>query len=117
VGICILAAPGGRMVSVACATPAAYALMAALGAWQSHRVYPVPFEWGRLLVLGVFGALLFGADQWLAWRGLPPGSIAGIASKTGLFVALPALLLATGFFRHGEMRALRALVSRRTGSA
>ena len=112
IGICVLAAPRWGMVSVAWATPAAYALMAALGAWQANRVYPVPFEWRRLAHLGAIVVALFAVDQWMASRGVPPLSAVALASKTGLIVALPALLFASGFFRHGEMRALRAMLPR-----
>jgi O-antigen/teichoic acid export membrane protein len=112
IGICIVAAPRWGMVSVAWATPGAYALMAALGAWQANRVFPVPFEWRRLAHLGAIVVGLFGLDQWAAWHGVQPLSAAGLASKTGLVLALPALLVASGFFRHGEMRALRALFPR-----
>ena len=113
IGICVVAAPRWGMVSVAWATPAAYALMAALGAWQANRVFPVPFEWRRLAHLGAIVVVLFGVDQWMASSGVAPLSVAGLASKTGLLVALPALLLASGFFRHGEMRALRAMLPSR----
>lgn len=110
--VCIVAAPRWGMVSVAWATPASYALMAALGAWQANRVFPVPFEWRRLAFLGIVAAALFGVDQWIAARGVAPVSEVGLASKAGLVMALPALLLAIGFFRHGEMRALRSILSR-----
>jgi O-antigen/teichoic acid export membrane protein len=111
--ICIVAAPRWGMVSVAWATPAAYGVMAMLGAWQSNRVFPVPFEWGRLCVLGLICGALFAVDRTLAAHGVAPLSGTGLAAKSALFVALPALLVATGFFRHGEMRALRSLVARR----
>jgi O-antigen/teichoic acid export membrane protein len=110
--ICIVAAPRWGMVSVAWATPAAYALMAALGAWQANRVFPVPFEWRRLAHLGAIVAVLFVLDQGIASRGLMPLSAAGLAAKFALLAALPLLLVASGFFRHGEMRALRALLAR-----
>ena len=110
IAICVVAAPRWGMVSVAWATPAAYALMAGLGAWQSNRVFPVPFEWGRLASLGGLVAVLFCVDQWVAGQGVAPFSIVGLASKFALLLALPAGLLATGFFRHGEMRALRSMV-------
>jgi O-antigen/teichoic acid export membrane protein len=112
IAICVVAAPRWGMVSVAWATPAAYALMATLGARQSNRVFAVPFEWGRIARLGLLVALLFGIDRALAARGVPPLSAVGLASKAGLILALPAVLLATGFFRHGELRALRALLPR-----
>ena len=112
IGICIVAAPRWGMVSVAWATPAAYALMASLGAWQANRVFPVPFEWRRLAYLGVLVAVLFGMDQAMTGQGVAPLSATGLASKFGLLLALPGLLVATGFFRRGEMRALRSMLSR-----
>jgi O-antigen/teichoic acid export membrane protein len=111
-GICIVAAPRWGMVSVAWATPAAYALMAGLGAWQANRAFPVPFEWRRLAHLAAIVAALFAVDQWIAMRGVPPLSAIGLASKAGLLAALPLMLVASGFFRHGEMRALRAMLAR-----
>jgi O-antigen/teichoic acid export membrane protein len=111
-GICVVAAPRWGMVSVAWATPAAYALMASLGAWQSNRVFPVPFEWRRLAYLAIPVAALFSADWWMASHGVRPLSIFGVTSKIGLLMLLPAVLFATGFFRHGELRALRALLTR-----
>jgi len=68
IAVCIVAARHS-MVAVAWATPASYALMAALGAWQSNKVYPVPFEWTRLAHLGAIVAAIFFADQWLAHHG------------------------------------------------
>jgi O-antigen/teichoic acid export membrane protein len=111
--ICIVAAPRWGMVSVAWATPAAYALMAGLGAWQANRVFPVPFEWGRFAQLGLYVAMLFALDRWVHASGVPALSAAGLASKLALLFALPVLLFATGFFRHGELRALRAMISLR----
>jgi len=107
--VCIVAAPRWGMVGVAWATPAAYALMAALGTWQSNRVFPVPFEWRRLAHLAIEVATLFAADRWIAGRGVQPLSVLGVASKLGLLALLPALLFATGFFRRGELRALQSM--------
>jgi O-antigen/teichoic acid export membrane protein len=109
--ICIVAAPRWGMVSVAWATPAAYGLMAALGAWQANRVFPVPFEWRRLALLAVLVAVLFGIDYITALEGVAPLSAAGLMSKVGLLLALPGVLISSGFFRHGEMRALRSMLS------
>jgi O-antigen/teichoic acid export membrane protein len=108
IAMCIVAESRWGMVGVAWATPAAYALMAGLGAWQSNRVYPVPFEWARIAHLAVIVGALFGLDRWIASRGVLPLSSIGLSIKLALLLALPALLFLTRFFRQGEWRALRA---------
>ena len=110
--MCIVAESRWGMVGVAWATPAAYALMSALGAWQSNRVYPVPFEWGRIMHLAVIVAILYGADRWITAAGMPPLSLPGLAIKLAVLLALPGLLVVTRFFRHGEWRALRSALPR-----
>jgi len=113
IAICIVAARHS-MVAVAWATPASYALMAALGAWQSNKVYPVPFEWLRLAHLGAIVAGLFFADQWLAHAGWQPTAGRTLAVKFALvLVAFPVLLAATRFLRSGELSAMKKLVLRR----
>ena len=107
--ICVVAAPRWGMVSVAWATPAAYALMSALGAWQSNRVFPVPYEWRRLAQIAVQVTVLFALDRWLA-SALPTSLLASVLLKCALLLAFPIMLVATGFFRHGEMRALRSML-------
>jgi O-antigen/teichoic acid export membrane protein len=116
VGICIVASARWGMVAVAAATPAAYALMAALGAWRANRVYPVPFEWLRLVHLAGIVGVLYAADVWIGTRGVAPLSMVGLAIKTALVVGLPVLLIATGFFRHGEWKALRSMIPRRAAA-
>jgi O-antigen/teichoic acid export membrane protein len=108
IAICIVAESRWGMVGVAWATPAAYALMAGLGAWQSNRVYPVPFEWGRIAHLAAIVGALFWLDRWIASRGVLPLSSIGLSIKLALLLALPALLFLTRFFRQGEWRAMRA---------
>ncbi len=114
--ICILAAPRWGMVSVAFATPAAYALMAALGAWQSNRVFPVPIEWGRLAWLGLLVAVIFGVDR-VVTTSVPLHMVTSLASKLALLAAFPIVLLWAQFFRHGELRALRSMVGSRINAA
>jgi O-antigen/teichoic acid export membrane protein len=117
IAICIVAQARWGMVGVAFATPAAYALMSALGAWQANRVFPVPFEWRRLAHLALVVVVLFSVDRWIASRGVAPLSAGGLALKAIVLSALPALLVFTGFFRDGEWAALRALVPRRRATA
>ncbi|HEX8271150.1 MAG TPA: lipopolysaccharide biosynthesis protein [Longimicrobiaceae bacterium] len=100
------------MVAVAWATPAAYALMAGLGAWRSQRVYPVPYEWGRLLHVAAVAGAVFWADRWLDGRGLEGHGAAVWGAKALLLLAFPLLLVATRFFRAGEWRAMRAALGK-----
>lgn len=108
--ICIVAESRWGMVGVAWATPASYALMAALGAWRANRVYPVPFEWGRVAHLGAVVLAIFVADRLVAVRAVAPLSATGLSIKLTLLSALPIGLIVTGFFRRGEWRALRSLL-------
>jgi O-antigen/teichoic acid export membrane protein len=117
IAICVAAASRWGMVGVAWATPAAYALMAALGAWRSQRVFPVPFEWGRLTRLACIVAAIFAADRWITWAGVTPTSAAGLAAKLTLLLVFPVILVLTRFFRAGEWQAMRALLARLRRSA
>ncbi|HEX6750784.1 MAG TPA: lipopolysaccharide biosynthesis protein [Longimicrobium sp.] len=109
VAICVVAARHS-MVAVAWATPASYALMAALGAWQGNRVYPVPWEWLRLAHVGAIVTAIFFADRWLAGHGWGATEWRSVGVKLLLLLAFPALLALTRFFRPGELKAMRRLV-------
>ncbi|HET6762242.1 MAG TPA: lipopolysaccharide biosynthesis protein [Longimicrobiaceae bacterium] len=118
IGICLVAERHWGMVGVAWATPAAYAVMAALGAWQSNRAFPVPYEWGRLVHLGAIVAAIFAADRWITHAGLAPLSVGGVGAKLALLLAFPLLLALTRFFRHGELTVLRGMIpGRRAATA
>jgi len=118
IGICLVAERHWGMVGVAWATPVAYAVMAALGAWQSNRAFPVPYEWGRLVHLGAIVAAIFAADRWITHAGLAPLSVGGVGAKLALLLAFPLLLALTRFFRHGEMDVLRRMIpGRRAATA
>jgi O-antigen/teichoic acid export membrane protein len=110
--ICLVAATRWGMVGVAWATPAAYALMAALAAWHARAVLPIPFEWLRLARLGLVVTVIFAADYALMASGVGATSGLGLAAKGVLILAFSAILFTTRFFRAGELRAMRALVAR-----
>jgi O-antigen/teichoic acid export membrane protein len=96
------------MMGSAWATVASYAVMAGLGFWISRRLYPLPLEWGRLSRISAAALAVFAASQLV-----PGGALAvAIAVKAGLLLALPALLLASGFATDEERRALREGVAR-----
>ena len=73
----------------------------------TQRLFPVPYEWGRLaLLLGVTAATVAGGELLLPTEGLD-----GFASRTVLWLALPAILLAAGFLSREERAGLRAMLS------
>jgi len=70
----------------------------------------VPYEWRRLAQIAVQVTVLFALDRWLQASGLAASSLASILLKCAVLLAFPIMLVATGFFRHGEMRALRSML-------
>lgn len=80
--------PRMGLLGAAWATLAAYGVMAALMWASARKLYPVPYEWGRLLHAGAAAAACLFLPKWAA---LP---------------AYPVLLLATGFLRP-ELRSAR----------
>ncbi|HET7321414.1 MAG TPA: polysaccharide biosynthesis C-terminal domain-containing protein, partial [Longimicrobiaceae bacterium] len=111
IAIALVASRHLGMVAVAWATPASYILMAVLGAWQSNRFYPVPFEWGRLVHLGAIVAAIYFIDVWLT-GGMPQAAGGTLALKIAILLGFPVLLVVTRFFRAGEWKAMRRIVAR-----
>lgn len=69
-------------MGAAWATVLSYAVMAGLGLAISHRLYPVPFETGRLAGLVAAAALAY-AGSWFA----PADRVPGLLVKLGLIAA------------------------------
>ena len=99
----LLLIPAYGMMGAAIATVAAYSTMAIAMAWWSQRIYPVPYQWRRV-VTATLGAVALAA----VGKGLDGGLAAAIA----LIALYPPLLLALGFTSPGERRRLWALVGR-----
>lgn len=94
--------PRFGMMGAALATLVAYVAMAAVLYVMGRRVYPIPYEFGRLAHLGAcLAALAF------AFYRLPPL----MTVKVLLLAALPLTLWATGFFDAAELSALRGAFS------
>ena len=109
IAICIVAAPRWGMVGVAWATPAAYALDGG-----ARRVAGQPRLSGAVRVAPTRSprrhrrrALC--RRSMLACTGSVRSRQPASRRRSALLAALPLLLLISGFFAHGEMRALRAL--------
>ena len=91
--------PTYGMMGAAVATIAAYVVMAASISWWSQRIYPVPYQWRRVLTAGLAGVALVVAGK-LAGGGLPVA--------VGLTLAFPLLLFPLRFYLPSERRAIGA---------
>ena len=91
----ILIPPYG-MMGAAAATVAAYGVMFVAMTWYAQRVFPVPYQWRRVLtaVAAAVGLLLVGE------------ALGGLTAAIGLTLAYPLALLALGFFLPEERRTL-----------
>ena len=97
----ILIPPYGIM-GAAVATVAAYVIMFLGMTWYAQRVFPVPYQWRRVLtaVAAALALLLLGRQ------------LGGFAAALGFSLAYPLALLLLGFFLPEERRSLLARVGR-----
>jgi O-antigen/teichoic acid export membrane protein len=101
IGLNIALIPPYGMIGAAIATVAAYTLMFVLMTWNAQRLYPVPYQWRRVVTLvGVAVALTVS------------GKLAHVSLPVALVLALayPLLLLPLGFYLPAERARLRRLV-------
>lgn len=71
----------------------------------TQRLFPVPYQWGRLLRVVTTVAILVGVGELL----VPTSGALGLLIRAALFAAYPLALFATGFFTAGERRWLAHL--------
>ena len=95
----ILIPPYG-MTGAAVATLAAYTLMFALMTWYAQRVFPVPYQWRRVLTASVVAVALVVAGKLLD---------AGLAVALLLALSYPLALGVAGFFLPDERARLRSI--------
>jgi O-antigen/teichoic acid export membrane protein len=77
---------------------ASYLVVLALMYGFTQRLFPVPYQWGRLARVVLVAAVLVGAGELL----MPTSGFAGLLGRAVLLAAYPAALLASGFFTPGE---------------
>jgi Na+-driven multidrug efflux pump len=118
--------PRWGMFGAAWATVAAYAVMATLGFWFSQRLYPIPFEAGRLARLSIAALATFALAQLVPAADLsglaatavgsrmhfllhvaPRALLPTVAAKLALLAAFPALVVALGVVRPEEWQRLQ----------
>ena len=95
----LLLIPRYGMMGAAAATIAAYATMFAGMAWWAQRIYPVPYQWRRVVTAVAAGLALVAVGK-LAGGGLPVA--------VALSVAYPLLLFPAGFYLPAERKAIGA---------
>ncbi|TML74436.1 MAG: hypothetical protein E6G13_00670 [Actinobacteria bacterium] len=103
IGLNFALIPSYGMIGAAIATVAGYTLMFLLMTWNAQRIYPVSYQWRRVVTL-VGAAVALTLVGKLAH--------APLAVAAALAAIYPLVLLPLGFYLPGERRRLRGLVSR-----
>jgi O-antigen/teichoic acid export membrane protein len=98
VALNLLLVPSMGIVGAGIALVASYLVVLALMYGFTQRLFPVPYQWGRLARVVLVSAVLVGAGELL----LPTEGAAGLAGRAVLWLAYPLALLATGFFTAQE---------------
>jgi O-antigen/teichoic acid export membrane protein len=93
----VLVPPLG-IVGAALALVASYLVVLGLMYGFTQRLFPVPYEWGRLLRVVLTVAALVGLAELL----VPTEGAAGLLLRVALFAAYPLVLLGSGFFSDEE---------------
>jgi O-antigen/teichoic acid export membrane protein len=101
----LLLVPSLEIVGAGLALVASYLVVLVLMYVFTQRLFPVPYEWGRLLRVTLTVAALVAIAELL----VPTSGALGLLLRAVLFAAYPLLLLGTGFFTAGERRWLAKL--------
>ncbi|MGV1050005.1 MAG: lipopolysaccharide biosynthesis protein [Solirubrobacterales bacterium] len=94
----LLLVPPLGIVGAGLALVASYLVVVALMYGFTQRLFPVPYQWGRLARVVLTAAALVGLGELV----MPTAGLAGFAGRGALFLAYPLVLFASGFFTSGE---------------
>jgi O-antigen/teichoic acid export membrane protein len=100
VGLNLLLVPQLEIVGAALALVASYLVVLGLMYVFTQRLFPVPYEWGRLLRVVLAVAAIVGIAELL----VPTEGAVGLLLRAALLAAYPLALWATGFFSEEERR-------------
>jgi len=98
VALNLLLVPPLGIVGAGIALVASYVVVLVLMYAFTQRLFPVPYQWGRLLRVLLTSAALVGLGELL----LPTDGIPGLAARIAFWLAFPLVLFASGFFTPGE---------------
>lgn len=104
----VLLIPRYGLLGAAWANVSAYATLAVATSAFSWRLYPIPYEWSRLLRIAIAGGLSYAAARWVVPRSLSP--LPSLLLHGAAAVAAYLLVLfVTGFIHAGERQFLQDL--------
>jgi len=101
----LLLVPSLEIVGAGIALVASYLVVLALMYGFSQRLFPVPYQWGRLARVVLVAGTLVAAGELL----MPTEGLDGLLGRGLLLAAYPLALFATGFFTPQERRWLARL--------
>jgi O-antigen/teichoic acid export membrane protein len=101
----ILIPPLG-IVGAGLALVGSYLIVLALMYALTQRLFPVPYEWGRLALLALVTAATIAVGELT----LPTEGFAAIVTRGALWLALPALLWVSGFLTAEERQRVREML-------
>jgi O-antigen/teichoic acid export membrane protein len=84
----------------------AYGSMFALMLWREHRVFPVPYAWGRIARIPVILALALAATYLL-----PDSGTGALLLRIAVAAAIPLGYIAIGFLTRAELARAKAIVA------
>lgn len=109
VAVLVALVPSLAATGAAIALVAAYVVALTISHLRTRLLLRVPFEWARLVAaVGVLAVVAIGVD-WVA----PATGVDGVSLRIAGLAVIPPLLLATGAFTLGELRAVAGGLRRR----
>jgi O-antigen/teichoic acid export membrane protein len=101
----LLLVPSMGIVGAGLALVASYVVVVGLMYAFTQRLFPVPYEWGRLARVVAISAALVAAGE----LAMPTEGIAGLLGRAAIWALFPIALLGSGFFSAEERRWLAML--------
>jgi O-antigen/teichoic acid export membrane protein len=105
VALNLLLVPSLEIVGAGIALVASYGVVVVLMYVFTQRLFPVPYQWGRLARVVLTAAILVGLGELL----MPTDGLTGLLGRAVLLALYPFGLLVTGFFTPEERRWLAKL--------
>jgi O-antigen/teichoic acid export membrane protein len=105
VALNLILVPSMGIVGAGLALVASYIVVVALMYVFTQRLFPVPYEWSRLVKVVLVSAILVAVGE----LALPTEGAAGLLGRCAIWGLFPIALLASGFFSAEERRWLALL--------